>query len=188
MNEMYKNSVTAANKIITSDDLYNIISTMNEEITKLKKISENEEKINQRLDYQYQKWTFKDNISSLKITVNFYDNTEISFDNFNNFATIFNNRLDEIKSIYVYYHLNYSEKKENEKTNYHSNSITMWIYERKIEVNVSLDSEDEKTNHIYEMIKNKIQNAPEKYDDIITTKNRIIELESIQKLFKYLLF
>ena len=80
---------------------------MNEEITKLKKISENEEKINQRLDYQYQKWTFKDNISSLKITVNFYDNTEISFDNFNNFATIFNNRLDEIKSIYVYYHLNY---------------------------------------------------------------------------------
>ena len=174
MNEMYKNSVTAANKIITSDDLYNIISTMNEEITKLKKISENEEKINQRLDYQYQKWTFKDNISSLKITVNFYDNTEISFDNFNNFATIFNNRLDEIKSIYVYYHLNYSEKKENEKTNYHSNSITMWIYERKIEVNVSLDSEDEKTNHIYEMIKNKIQNAPEKYDEIISRKSSIM--------------
>ena len=51
MNEMYKNSVTAANKIITSDDLYNIISTMNEEITKLKNINENEEKINQKLNY-----------------------------------------------------------------------------------------------------------------------------------------
>ena len=45
---------------------------------------------------------------------------------------------------------------------------------RKIEVNVSLDSEDEKTNHIYEMIKNKIQNAPEKYDEIISRKSSIM--------------
>ena len=43
-----------------------------------------------------------------------------------------------------------------------------------MEVNVSLDSNDGKTNHIYEMIKNKINNAPEKYDNVIKNKSSIM--------------
>ena len=173
MKEMYNETVTAANKIITYNDLYDIFNSMNEEITKLKKISENEERNNQRIEYQYQKWTVKDNISNYHMTINFYDDTEIKFDNYNNFITIFNNRLEEIKNIYVHYYISYSQREEKQKTSYHTNSISMFIYENKIDVNVSLDSNDEKTNHIYEMIKNKINSAPDKYDEIIKNKSSI---------------
>ena len=173
MQETYNGSVTAANKIISYNDLYEIFSAMNEEITKWLKVSKNEEMMNQRLDYQYQKWTFRDSASSFNISLDFYDDTEIKFDNFNNFATVFNNRLEEVKNIYVHYYLSYSEN-INGKTEYHTNSITMWIYEYKMEINVSLDSNDGKTNHIYEIIKNKLNTAPEKYDDIIRNKNKIM--------------
>ena len=174
MQETYNGSVTAANKIISYNDLYEIFSAMNEEITKWLKVSKNEELMNQRLEYQYQKWTFKDTASVFNISLDFYDDTEIKFDNFNNFATVFNNRLEEVKTIYVHYHLSYSEKAQDEKVEYHTNSISMWIYENKMEVNVSLDSNDGKTNHIYEMIKNKINNAPEKYDNVIRNKSSIM--------------
>ena len=174
MQEMYNGSVTAANKIIGYDDLYDIFLAMNDEITKWQKVSKNEEMTNQRLEYKYQKWTFKDSTSSYKISLNFYDDTEIKFDNFNNFSAIFNNRLEEVKSIYVHYYLSYSEKKQDERIEYHTNSITMWIYEDKMEVNVSLDSNDGKTNHIYEMIKDKLNNAPEKYDSVIRNKSSIM--------------
>lgn len=163
MQDMYNDTVTAANKIISYNDLYDIFLAMNDEITKWQKVSKNEEMNNQRLEYRYQKWTFKDSASSLKISLNFYDDTEIKFDNFNNFATVFNNRLEEIKNIYVHY-----------RTEYHTNSITMYIYENKIDVNVSLDSNDDKTNHIFEMIKSKINNAPEKYDNVIKNKSSIM--------------
>ncbi len=174
MQEMYKDTVTAANKIISYNDLYDIFIAMNEEITKWQKVSKNEEMNNQRLEYKYQKWSFKDNASNLKITLNFYDSTEIKFDNFNNFSTIFNNRLEEVKSIYVHYYLSYSVRNQDEKTEYYTNSITMFIYENKIDVNVSLDSNDNKTNHIFELIKDKLNNAPEKYDDVIRNKSSIM--------------
>ncbi len=174
MQEMYNGSVTAANKIISYDDLYDIFLAMNDEITKWQKVSKNEEMTNQRLEYKYQKWTFKDSASSYKISLNFYDDTEIKFDNFNNFSAIFNNRLEEVKSISVHYYLSYSEKKQDERIEYHTNSITMWIYEDKMEVNVSLDSNDGKTNHIYEIIKDKLNNAPEKYDSVIRNKSSIM--------------
>ena len=173
MQDIYNGSINAANKIITYNDLIDIFNAMNEEFTKCMKVNDTETKVNQRIDYQYQKWTFKDSSSSYKMSINFEDDTEIHFDNFNNFITTFNNRLEEIKDIYIYYHLSYSEKEEDKQETYHTNSITMYIYKHKIEINVSLDSNDGKTNHIYEMIKDKINNAPEKYDEVIRRKSSI---------------
>lgn len=125
------------------------------------------------LDYSHQVWTFKDSDSRLHFAINFYDDTQIKFDNYNNFVTIFNNRLEEIKSIYVGYYLSYSVSSPEVKSEWYNQSITMWIYETKAEINVSLSSHDDKMNDVYELIKNKILNSPIKYDDVIKKKSSI---------------
>ena len=82
---MYNDTITVSNKIITSEDLVDIFTRMYEQLNEYKKIYEAEEKRNRMLDHKYEKWSFKDSNSSLSFTINFYDNTEIKFDNFNNF-------------------------------------------------------------------------------------------------------
>lgn len=170
---MYNDAVKVANKIISYNDLLDIFNKINEDLNNYLKISKSETLKNEPLQYGYQKWSFKDNGSNLKFTINFYDNTEIKFDNYNNFISIFNTRLEEIKTIYVYYYLAYSSTNLEGKLDYHHQSIAMYIYERKIELNISLESNDNKMNDVYEMIKNKIQTAPERYDNIIRNKSSI---------------
>lgn len=170
---MYDDSIKVANKIISYNDLLEIFTKMHEDFEKYKKIYKNEEIKNKMLDYRYQVWTFKDMSSDLHFTVNFYDDTNIKFDNYNNFYTVFNNRVEEIKSIYVRYSLNYSTASPNEKSEYYNQSISMWIYEKKAEINLSLSSQDKKMDNIYELIKSKIANAPAKYDDVVKKKGSI---------------
>lgn len=170
---MYNDTIKVANKIITSDDLFEIFDSMNEKLVNYKKINEREETKNKMLDYKYQNWTFKDNGSCLRFDVDFYDDTSVRFDNYNNFITIFNTRLDEIKSIYVHFRLSYDVHVEEQKNEYYSQYISIWIYESKMDIDVSLSSEDRKIDDIYELIKNKILNAKPKYDEIIKKKNSI---------------
>ncbi len=170
---MYNDTIKVANKIITDEDLLEIFAQMNEKLIEYKKINDNEEKKNHMLAYNYQNWSFKDNGSCLQFEVDFYDDTQIKFDHYNNFISIFNTRLEEIKNIYVHYGLNYSVEIENQKHEYYHQYINMWIYEHKMDIEVSLSSEDKKIDAIYELIKNKILTAPEKYDDVIKKKSSI---------------
>lgn len=170
---MYNDTIKVANKIITYDDLFEIFAKMNEKLTYYKKINDSEEKKNHMLEYNYQSWSFKDNGSRLQFDVNFYDDTQVKFDNYNNFISIFNSRLEEIKDIYVHYSLSYSVELEGQKHEYYNQHINMWIYEHKIDIDISLSSEDKKIDDIYELIKGKVLNAPEKYDEIIRKKGSI---------------
>lgn len=171
---MYNDTIKVANKIITYDDLIEIFAQMNEKLIYYKKINDSEERKNHMLEYNYQSWSFKDNGSRLQFDVDFYDDTQIKFDNYNNFISVFNSRLEEIKSIYVHYSLNYSVELEGRKHEYYNQHINMWIYEHKMNIDVSLSSEDKKINDIYELIKNKVLTAPEKYDEIIKKKSSTI--------------
>lgn len=173
---MYNDTIKVANKIISYDDLIEIFTQMNEKLIYYKKINNIEEKKNHMLDYNYQNWSFKDNGSKLQFDVDFYDDTQIKFDNYNNFISIFNSRLEEIKSIYVHYSLNYSVDSEESKYGYYNQHINMWIYEYKMDINVSLSSEDKKIEDIYELIKNKVLTSPIKYDEVIKKKNSIITI------------
>ena len=172
---MYENSIKAENKIIKSEDLYEIFSLMNETLKKYKKVSEREDAMNKTLDYAYQNYTFKDEGSKIKASVNFYDNTDITFDNFDNFLSIFNARLEEIKNIDVYFTLSYSVKTPEPNKSYDSfyQTINMYIRDDKLDISLNLKSDDDKLTEIYSLIKNKILNAPEKYDFIIKKKNKI---------------
>ena len=169
---MYNDTIKVANKIITNSDLEEIFSAMQEKLVYYRKVSSNEEVQNRLLDYPYQRWTFKDTGSSLNFTVNFYDDTSIKFDNYENFMSIFNTRLDEIKDIYVRLSISYGVKNERQNDYYHQ-SISMWIYENKMNIDVSLKSDDKKLDDVYETIKNKILSAPPKYDEVIKKKSSI---------------
>lgn len=170
---MYNDTIKVANKIISYNDLFEIFSKMQEKLVQLKKINDTEKMKNRMLDYKYQNWTFKDNGSKLTFDVNFTDDTSVKFDNYNNFISIFNSRLDEIKYIYVHYSINYTTEREGQRSEYYNQHISMTIREDKMDIDVSLSSNDDKINDIYELIKSKVLNAPPKYDKVIQKKSSI---------------
>ena len=161
-----------ANKILTSDDLFEIFSKMNETISRYKKISAIEESRNATLDYSYQEWSFKDNSSKLEFTVYFYDNTDIKYDKFDNFLTVYNTRLEEIKRIDVYFCLSYDVTQDHTKK-FHYHSINLYITETDLSVSYNIDDSDNKVEEVYNLIKNKIVNAKEKYDYVVKNKTKI---------------
>lgn len=164
---MYNDTIKVANKIITDKDLFEIFALMNEKLVSFKKTYQMEETQNRMLEYNYQRWTFKDNGSGLSFDVNFYDDTNVKFDNYNNFLAIFNSRLHEIKSIWVSFRLSYSTSSPDGKNEWYNQHINMNIYENKADIDVSLSSADNKIDDVYELIKNKVLNAPPKYDTVI---------------------
>lgn len=172
---MYNDTIKAENKIISSDDLTQIFQLMGETLKKYLKVSQLEEIQNRMLDTPYQNYTFKDEGSKMKVTVDFYDNTNITFDNYDNFMGIFYSRIDEIKTMDVYYTLSYTviTPEPNRSRNFYSQSIQMHINENKLDITLNLKSEDPKLDEVYNLIKNKVLSAPEKYDDVIRRKSKI---------------
>ena len=178
---MYNNTIKAENKIISYDDLQQIFQLMGETLKKYLKISQQEDQRNHMFELAYQNYTFKDEGSKMKVVVDFYDDTNITFDNYDSFISIFYSRLNEIKTMNVYYTLNYTviTPEPNRSRNYYNQSIQMYISENKLDITLNLNSADPKLNEIYNLIKTKILNAPEKYDEIIRKRNRISDTIAI---------
>lgn len=169
---MYNDTIKVANKIISDKDLMDIFQRMDEEIKENMQICRQEEMQNEKYERAYQHWTTKNFEGTFKCTFNFYDDTNITVDNYTSFITIFNNRLHEVKDMYVNYHYIYwIQDGVNEKMI--SQSISMNIYEYKMDIDVNLSSGDKKMDDIYQMIKEKILQAPERYDRIIKKKSSI---------------
>ena len=173
---MYDSTIKAENKIISMDDLSNIFQNMNDTLKKYLRISSQEEMQNRMLEHRYQKYTFQDNGSGVRVHVNFYDNTDITFDTFEGFLGVFYNRVQEIKHIDLTFTLRYRIKnpEPNLIDEYYYQSIGMYITENKMEISLNLKSDDPKLEELYTLIKNTILNAPEKYDVIIKKKTSII--------------
>ena len=91
---MYNDTIKAENKIISSDDLAQIFQLMGETLKKYLRVSEQEEIQNRMLDIPYQNYTFKDEGSKMKVIVDFYDNTNITFDSYDSFMGIFYSRIN----------------------------------------------------------------------------------------------
>lgn len=172
---MYNDTIKAENKIITNDNLAQIFQAMGETLKKYQKISVAEEQRNRMLDFGYQSYSFKDEGSKMRVIVDFYDNTNITFDNYDNFASIFYSRLEEIRSLDVYYTLNYTviTPEPSRSRTYYNQSIQIHITENKMDLTLKLDSTDHKLDDVYNLIKNVVLNAPEKYDMVIKKKNSI---------------
>lgn len=170
---MYNDTIKVANKIISDNDLMDIFQKMNEEILENQKICKQETLQNERLEHEYQNWTTKNFEATFKCTFNFYDDTNITIDNYNTFIIIFNNRLQEVKDMSVRYGFNYWIEHGRDYMKNISQHINMNIYENKMDIEINLSSEDKKMDDVYQLIKEKILNAPERYDKVIKKKNSI---------------
>lgn len=171
---MYNDTITTENKIITKEVLDEIFSQINECYTTLKSQFEAEKQYNEKLDYDYQKWTLKHFSSLFTFNINFYDNTDVKFDNYENFVSVFETRLEEIKNINCHFSINYTKYIKNQIDEVYHQSIYMSVSEKNCEFSFNLSSEDPKLDNIYNLIKERIINAPERYDEIIKNKNIII--------------
>lgn len=169
---MYNDTVKVANKIISDTDLAEIFQRMDDEIKENIQLCKQETIQNEKYEREYQNWTCKNFEGEFKCTFNFYDDTNITVDNYVNFITIFNNRLHEVKDMWIRYHYSYSIQHGTD-TKYIHQRINMSIYESKMDIEVSLSSEDKKMDDIYQLIKDKILGAPERYDRIIKKKSAI---------------
>lgn len=169
---MYNDTIKVANKIISDTDLAEIFQKMNDEMKENIEISKQEEIQNEKYEREYQHWTAKNFSGTFKCTFNFYDDTNITVDNYEAFITLFDSRLHEVKDMYVGYHYSYWIQNGTDQKLI-SQSINMNIYEYKMDIDVNLSSEDKKMDDVYELIKSKILNAPERYDRIIKNKTTI---------------
>lgn len=169
---MYNDTIKVANKIISDTDLADIFQRMDEELRENIQICKQETAQNERYEREYQHWTAKSFDGTFKCTFNFYDDTNITVDNYNAFITIFNNRLHEVKDMWVRYRYNYWIQHGSDQKMVRQ-SINMNIYEHKMDIEVNLSSDDKKMDDIYQLIKEKILKAPERYDRIIKKKSSI---------------
>jgi len=176
-------SMEVSNKIITSAVLEEIFEAMNDKLESQMRISREEERKNMTLDYSYQSYRFIDGGSSFTFTVYFYDDTSIKYDNYLNFITMFRNRIDEIKSIYLKLKLDYKSRNQGSSIEHHNQTIGMDIHDYKARMEFKFESSNPLLQDVYELIKNKIQESPVKYDDLIKNKSTITSIIALSKGF-----
>lgn len=169
---MYNDTIKVANKIISETDLADIFQRMNDEIKENEQICRQEKTQNEKYEWDYQHWTTKDFEGEFKCEFNFYDDTNITVDNYNSFITLFNNRLHEVKDMWIRYSYSYWIQNGRDQKMI-SQHINMNIYEYKMDIEVNLSSDDKKMDDIYQLIKDKILRAPERYDRVIKKKSSI---------------
>jgi hypothetical protein len=169
---MYNDTIDVSNKIITSEDLLEIFEKINAEFIRISELSKEEEIKNANIESENQIWAFKRPDMNIKCTFNFYDSTTITVDTYEAFLNLYNTRLTEIKDMWFRCHIYYS-KGVGYQTNSISNSIQMYIYENKMNITTNISSSDNTLNDVYELIKSKVLNAPERYDDVIKKKGSI---------------
>lgn len=176
---MYYDTIKCENKIISSEALMEIFQTMNDTLKKYERISEQEKMQNQMLERKYQKFTYDYTISKLSFQINFTDNTDISIDKFETFSGIFYSRIGEIKNIYVRMSSLYDTKEEEQQAKSYRQYITLDISNKKMNISVELDSDDPKFDNVYNKIKEKVLMAPEKYDDVMRNKSKIVNAVTV---------
>lgn len=169
---MYNDTIKVANKIISDTDLADIFQRMDEELKENQQICRQETMQNEKYEREYQHWTTKNFDGSFTCTFNFYDDTNVTVDNYPAFITIFNNRLHEVKDMWVRYNCHYWIQNGSDQKMV-SQHINMSIYEYKMNIEVNLSSDDKKMDDIYQLIKEKILHAPERYDRVIKKKSSI---------------
>ena len=169
---MYNDTIDVSNKIITDSDLLEIFEKMNDEILRIQRLSSEETARNATLDYQNQKWAYKYLNTGFKCRFDFYDSTTVTVDTYDGFLNLYNSRLSEIRDMWVNCHIYYSNSMSGQ-INSISNSISMDIYEHRMEIVSNLSSSDDTLDAVYELIKEKVKNAPERYDEVIKKKGSI---------------
>lgn len=149
---MYNESINTNNKIISTDLILNIFGRMNELIKSYTSKANKEEQTYNSLSFENQlnmKREFSNFISDFSFTVDFYDSTNITINNYESFMGIFNSRLHEIRSIISNFSISYFDV--NNKSC--SNSISLMIYENSFDIRVAIDTSNSEMSDLFNFIK-----------------------------------
>lgn len=169
---MYNESINTNNKIISTDLILNIFGRMNELIKSYTSKANKEEQTYNSLSFENQlnmKREFSNFISDFSFTVDFYDSTNITINNYESFMGIFNSRPHEIRSIISNFSISYFDV--NNKSC--SNSINLMIFENSFDIRVAIDNSNNEMTELFNYIKSSIYGAPEKYDFVMKNKSKI---------------
>ncbi|MCQ2568757.1 MAG: hypothetical protein MJ155_00500 [Candidatus Saccharibacteria bacterium] len=172
---MYGVPIHSENKIITKDDLIEIFNKINEKVQECRKFYATEKEQNEKLNYSYQNWTMWNYSDHVRWMVDYYDNRQVTYDDFQSFLAVFKNQAYAIKWIHAYCSVSYGIKSEGSSEVEHvNNNITINIREDKFEVESSVSSKDPRMTEVYDFISQKINSAPPKMDRIVKQKELII--------------
>ena len=171
---MSERTSNANNKTIDRDMLLDFFAAMHKELLECQRIADEEIAKNEPLALDYQEWTMRHFDGSLRFAVYFKDGHEISYDNYDKFVSMFKSQAYAIKSIYVHCRMSYYKTSTNGSSDeYIHNSIDLNIYEDRLSVGSDIASSDTRMNEVYNMITQRIAEAPPKYDHIIKAKEFI---------------
>ncbi len=170
---MYGEQINASNKIVSFDDIVDIINKMNEVLKKYVEINNKEKLQNDNVKYSEQKWTFENRGSGINYYINYNNNNQIRLDDYDSFMGLVNTRLEEIKGISLFFTLSYNIRGFGE-TKYYSENLNVFIWEDRLTIEVSSDKGENKMKEVFDYIKTKVDSAPIKYDDIIKNRTRIV--------------
>ncbi len=169
---MYDETIKVANKIITDTDIFDICAKMNDKIKEYQKLCEEEKIKNEKFEHDYQNWTVKNFDGSFSCAFNFYDDTDVTVDNYGEFLNIFNNRLHSVQDMRISFSMSYWIQNGSEQKLVH-HYLYLYIYEYKMDISIKMSSDDDKMQDVYTLIKERVISAPEKYDRIMQKKNQI---------------
>ena len=170
----YDTTIKAENKIISSEDVKDIVESMQKLLIKYRKIDEALKKKNEFFEYKEKEYIYKDDGSKLHFTINFHDNTESKIDDYDQFMEIYTNRLKEIKYIWIYFNFNYDVKYPGKEGEHYYQKINLDVHENKINIETDIKSQDHTLDSIYNKIRQMVLTAPPKYDDIIKKRTFIM--------------
>ena len=73
----------------------------------------------------------------------------------------------------------YDTKEEGQQSISYRQYITLDISNKKMDISVELNSDDPKFDNVYNKIKEKVLTAPEKYDDVMRNKSKIVNAVTV---------
>lgn len=153
---MYDENLDIKNKIISDTDILEILEKMNEYLITMKQ-------------------RYRDNQHYEIFDCIFWldDNTNLTIKGYENILSIFNTRFSEIRDMHISCSFSYFNGIKDRI----NSSMMLFIRTHEISQHIKIDNNDSDMKELYSFVKNKILNAPAKYDRVIkkraTIRNKI---------------
>ena len=166
-------NLNLSNKIITVEDILDVVEKMYATVDHYKQISAEEMKPNEGLRTNEQRWKFKDYSSNVKCYITYINGNSITYSSFDDFRAIIKDRSDEIKMLNVSLYLGYSKKPNEEYDKVTHQSITFYVHQDNVSLHYDTNEDEQYLREAYDYIMNKMNSSIERYDNTIKKKGMI---------------
>ena len=166
-------NLNLSNRIITVDDILDVVEKMYNTIEHYKQLSNEEMKPNEGLKINEQRWSFKDYSSNVKCYITYVNGNSVTYSNFDDFRAILKDRNEEVKCFHASLYLGYSTKPTEACDKISHQGITFYVYEDNVSLHYDTDEGEQYLIETYNYIMNKMNSSLERYDNTIKKKRMI---------------